>query len=405
MQPWTKVEQLFPSLLPPNVSDPNLSCISTCIPISFGFFTTGIKTLTIMIHLQSNLKISPLDSCPLDINTRVQTELSYLVWGDGSKHVEQLNSPEMNLISYWNFYVKECTHALHDGGRHIAIRKHADVVEIATQLQAGFTKAEIKDIIRTKLTSPHKNEDEILENSVNLVSTLLLMTHCGTFSHGFSGRTELQWVQGSLGQHVAHYFAEPQRLNHEGVKLEKNFTGPNLDRIAGLEIVWTDNLIDHLRMSDDDTKVHIFHHATFLECQQHNQKSLLPDGVANETLETLKLLFPKSATETKKWFLKEAPTAEVDSRVIQCGQLGSDRRKIENFKFWRDRLVTLKQVFDEAQPKTISQWWNDGRNGVQWYTFWVAVMVLVLTILFGFIQSIEGALQVYASFKAMSSPV
>lgn len=355
-----------------------------------------------MIHLQS--KTAPFDSCPLDIDTLAQTELSYLVWGDGSKHVEQLNSPDTNLVPYCTFYFKECTRALIDSGRYIAIRKHEDIVEIAAQLQAGFTKAEIKDIIRTKLTSPHKNEDEILENSVNLVSTLLLMIHCGTFSYGFSGRTELQWVQGSLKQHVANYFAEPPKLNHERVKLEKGFTGPNLGRIAGLEIVWTDNLIDHLRMSDDDTKVHIFHHATFLECQQHNQKSLLPDGVAQETLETLKLLFPKSDPETKKWFLKEAAPVEVDNRAMQCGQLGSDRRKIENFKFWRDRLVTLKQVFDEAQPKTISQWWNDGRNGVQWYTFWVAVMVLVLTILFGFIQSIEGALQVYASFKALSGP-
>jgi preprotein translocase subunit SecG len=33
------------------------------------------------------------------------------------------------------------------------------------------------------------------------------------------------------------------------------------------------------------------------------------------------------------------------------------------------------------------------------YTFWVAVLVLVLTIFFGLVQSIEGALQVYASFK------
>jgi hypothetical protein len=38
--------------------------------------------------------------------------------------------------------------------------------------------------------------------------------------------------------------------------------------MAGLEIVWTDNLADHLRLTDDDTKVHIFHHASFLEIQR-----------------------------------------------------------------------------------------------------------------------------------------
>lgn len=330
--------------------------------------------------------------------------MTNLFWGNGSKQLEQINSLDINLIPYWKFYIEECSHALHDGGRHIAIRTHRDVVEIAAQLQAGLTRVEVKSMIRSKLKSPHSNEEEILDHSVNLVSSMLLMIHCGSFSYGFSGRTALQWVQGSLRLHVAHYFSQPPVLSHERVKLEKNFTVPSLNRIAGLEIVWTDNLIDHLRMSDDDTKVHIFHHAAFLECQQHSQKSLLPDGVAHETLQTLALLFPTADGEIKKWFLKAAATAELDSRAIQCGRLRSDRRQIENFKIWRDRLVTLKQVFDEAQPKNLSQWWNDGRNGVQWYTFWVAVMVLVLTILFGFIQSIEGALQVYASFKALSGP-
>ncbi len=62
----------------------------------------------------------------------------------------------------------------------------------------------------------------------------------------------------------------------------------------------------------------------------------------------------------------------------------------------------LKQVYDEAQPKTLRQWWHDRRNGVQWYTFWITVLVLILTVLFGLIQSIEGGIQAYASLKAIS---
>lgn len=230
------------------------------------------------------------------------------------------------------------------------------------------------------------------------------MIRWGTFSYSFSGRTESQPVQGCLREHVAPYFARPPILSYDKVKLEKNFNAFNLSRIAGLHNAWTDNLIDHLRISEDDTKVHIFHHAGLLECQRDSPKLLLPDGVAHETLQTLKLLFPIADMETKKWFLKAVTTARLDSRAIQCGRLSSDRRQIENFRVWRDRLVTLKLIFDEAQPKKLSQWWNDRRNGVQWYTFWVAVLVLVLTVLFGFIQSVEGALQVYASFKSMSGP-
>jgi hypothetical protein len=72
---------------------------------------------------------------------------------------------------------------------------------------------------------------------------------------------------------------------------------------------------------------------------------------------------------------------------------------MENFHFWHDRLIILKQIFDEAEPDTLTQWWHDRRKRVQWYTFWVAALVLALTIFFGLIQCIEGALQVYKAFN------
>lgn len=89
----------------------------------------------------------------------------------------------------------------------------------------------------------------------------------------------------------------------------------------------------------------------------------------------------------------------LDMQLTRLGYLKTDDRQIERFRFWHDRLVVLKQVFDEATPKTLSQWWYDRRNGVQWYTFWVAAIVLGLTLVFGLIQSLEGALQVYGTFR------
>jgi hypothetical protein len=90
---------------------------------------------------------------------------------------------------------------------------------------------------------------------------------------------------------------------------------------------------------------------------------------------------------------------KVDPRLNLCGSLQVEDRQIERFVFWRDRLVVLKQAFDDATPKTISQWWHDRRNSVRWYTFWVAVLVFLVTTFLGAIQSIEGALQVYVSYK------
>ncbi len=127
--------------------------------------------------------------------------------------------------------------------------------------------------------------------------------------------------------------------------------------------------------------------------------NLFPAGLIDETLRTLALLFPQTDKHTKKWFRKNCATQNLDSKAMKCSRLRAEDRHIENFKFWHDWLIILKQVFDEAEPGTISQWWYDRRKRVQWYTFWVAAVVLALTIFFGLVQSIEGALQVYKAYN------
>lgn len=98
-------------------------------------------------------------------------------------------------------------------------------------------------------------------------------------------------------------------------------------------------------------------------------------------------------------FRQASARHRLDSKVLRCGRLRAEDRRIENFHFWHDRLIILKQVFDEAEPSTLSQWWYDRRKRVQWYTFWVAALILALTILFGVIQCVEGGLQTYKAFN------
>lgn len=121
--------------------------------------------------------------------------------------------------------------------------------------------------------------------------------------------------------------------------------------------------------------------------------------MVQETLATLALLFPTDNALVKDWLQQINFEASIDPQMLECGYLKTDDRQIEKFRYWHDRIVVLKQVFDEATPQTMSQWWHDRRNGVQWYTFWVAIVVLALTLTFGLIQSIEGALQVYGTFR------
>ncbi|KAF2969455.1 hypothetical protein GQX73_g4119 [Xylaria multiplex] len=333
----------------------------------------------------------------MPIESHTQAEICQEFWGN--EYSLQIRSADIDLATFWDYYFKTSALSLHDGGRHVAVRTHRDIIDVVCLLKAGVSRGDIKQRLRFKLKTKHINEDELLDNSIDLAASLVVMCDCGISSHGFSGSTEIQWKYDSLMEFLSKYFGDKPILSHENIKLEKTFKARNFSRIAGLEIIWTDNLVDHLRLTDDDTKVHIFHHASFLEYQRWSSQSLLPANLASETLQTLALLFPSTDFETRKWILK---VPSIDPRVSRCGRLKTDLRQIEKFLIWRDRLVMLKQVYDEAQPKTLRQWWHDRRNGVQWYTFWVAVLVLILTVLFGLIQSIEGAIQAYASLKAMS---
>jgi hypothetical protein len=58
----------------------------------------------------------------------------------------------------------------------------------------------------------------------------------------------------------------------------------------------------------------------------------------------------------------------------------------------------LKQTYDDSTPTNLAQWWLDRRNGPQWYTFWVAILVLVITTFLGLVQCVESAIQVYKAY-------
>jgi hypothetical protein len=90
-----------------------------------------------------------------------------------------------------------------------------------------------------------------------------------------------------------------------------------------------------------------------------------------ETLHTLTLLFPQNNRQSRRWLQGQIAEHNLDPGIALCGPLRAQERRFERFSFWHDRLIILKQAFDESSPRGLWQWWNDRRNSVQWYTFWV----------------------------------
>ena len=91
------------------------------------------------------------------------------------------------------------------------------------------------------------------------------MVDVGGLRQGFTfGQIPRAWTSGSLEDFFKSTFPNKRELADD-VKLERLFNARNLDRIAGIRIIWTTNLADHLELEDDDTSVKLFSHASFLE--------------------------------------------------------------------------------------------------------------------------------------------
>jgi hypothetical protein len=109
-------------------------------------------------------------------------------------------------------------------------------------------------------------------------------------------------------------------------------------------------------------------------------------------------MLPIADKPARRWLKKEMQKRKLDPGCGNCIHLKASQRHTRDFAFWRDRILVAKEVFDEHQPKGILQVWRDDRNQVQWWTFWIAIILFALTI----ITCVEGALQVYKAYHPSS---
>ncbi|KAL4925212.1 uncharacterized protein BDV17DRAFT_300385 [Aspergillus undulatus] len=289
-----------------------------------------------------------------------QNEIASRFWGSGS-------CQSCHLRSYFQYYTEQYMIIYQSYKAQLPLKTHQDILEIATDILDNLPRSEVKEKFMRRCTSRDSAVDDALDSSIDLAVRLVFMLDVGVFRHVFSAP-----------------------LSHDSLKLGRDFNVSSMVRIAGFKVELTSNLTDHLRLRDAKRTVTVFHHASFLKSQQ--QSMFFPTGFIDKTLATLALLFPKGDRSCEKWYKKQGASDELDDHVLKCGPA---QRRIDEYNYWHDRLVILKEEFDESRPSTLSQWWNDRREGTQWYTLWVAIS---LTLVFGLFQSITGAMQAYKSY-------
>lgn len=178
---------------------------------------------------------------------------------------------EADLDAYFDCYSRQCHAFLAQRGRFIAIRTHQDVASIISDFVGNLDRQEIRASLLKRLQHidhvfiPTPNiSDDMLDRAIDLAARLFLMIKIGSVPHSITNGVPLQWNHGTIRQFTLQQFDIPPVLSCNGVKLPKLFNARNLERIGGIRIRWTSDLTEHLRMVDDDERVAIFGHPTFL---------------------------------------------------------------------------------------------------------------------------------------------
>jgi len=188
------------------------------------------------------------------------------LWQRNESPVSPLESQKWD--AYFHYYTAECKKAIGYGrGEYTTIRCHEDIIRIAEKLENGITRAELKTslIALCSHQRPSDVKDQMAEGSVRLAARLISMVDIGPILYGIQGRAPISWAdeRSNLKTLLVENFKESSAAP-ERIRFEEEFTALNLRRFAGLEIQLTNNLADHLRLIENDTKLCIFHHVTFL---------------------------------------------------------------------------------------------------------------------------------------------
>lgn len=167
--------------------------------------------------------------------------------------------------TYFQYFEAQCRHVRQFDDPEERVCTQKNLCEIVRRLKAGDDRAKIQADLVSKVKEISRSQEVSIPYTIDLAVRLWLMVHTGDMQREVTGQTALLWRAGTLKDCIATRF-QHQRILTDVVKFEKVFNARNIERIAGVTIRWTPNLVDHLRFVEDGKKpiLHIFHHAAFL---------------------------------------------------------------------------------------------------------------------------------------------
>ncbi|RJE17757.1 hypothetical protein PHISCL_09906 [Aspergillus sclerotialis] len=275
-------------------------------------------------------------------------------------------------------------------GYNLDLRTHEDVVQLIQFLKNNKTlRCELLHLKLTKelgaLLGPAQNS---AEKAIELAIRIWLMLT----PDGWDGNKSLE--------NFVHDIFPRDGTDTPGAMFPTAINAYELERIGGFDIVWTDNIRDHLSlfMNHGQKELRIFHLTSFLRIYKCSSEShIYPSGLLDETERAIALILPSTNIQCRKWIRK---AREEDSLDLEAGTTAVVNRNLESYEFWRPRLLAVIEEYDRTEPTSLKQWAVDKRRPNQRYTFWIAATALALALVFGLIQSVTGILQVIVAMES-----
>jgi hypothetical protein len=186
-------------------------------------------------------------------------ELARCLWEPQNRHslaAEAFQPPTWE--AYFGYYQDQCITWLCD-------KFSQDLSQDKTHRQLISKAREIAGLDAHKILPLLLSQDSAERSWMFLAVRVLTMIDVGGLASGIRlGQVSRNWTHGSLRDFIKLTFPDTKELP-DNVKLERLFTARNLEWVADIQVIWTSNLADHLQLEDDDTKVRVFSHASFLE--------------------------------------------------------------------------------------------------------------------------------------------
>lgn len=302
----------------------------------------------------------------------------------------------------------------------LAVKTSEDVFYVVDLLRDGGDSR--RSDIRQRMLLRFSSSDVVgMNRSINLAIRLWLMIN--TQDPEFSGlrheATPVQWDDESTLLAFLQSLFPPSQwpMSAQSSRLGPHFTAAFMKDVCGLTIEWTTSLHDHLRLDRFRKALKIFpykcHLQALIESQKMNSdkkkyvqnsvvsrcnrltgffRPLLALTVLEETKLSLDLLFPFWDSRTITLLVNEK------QNFHEYGSFEATKTlNLMDFDHWRDRLLELHEEIFLSPPISWAQLWRDRRSPQQFWTFWIAIMILILTVF----STVATVIQAWASLKAL----